>query len=64
MIAIDDYEGFAEAIQRKLVSEIAGIIPSPFAARELASSLLCPLGQLDSVRQWARARSLPPPPAR
>jgi hypothetical protein len=33
MIAIDDYEGFAEAIQRKLVSEIAGIIPSRFAAR-------------------------------
>ncbi len=33
MISIDDYEGFAEAIQRKLVSEIAGIIPSRFAAR-------------------------------
>jgi len=33
MIAIDDYEGFAEAIQRKLVGEIAGIIPSRFAAR-------------------------------
>jgi hypothetical protein len=33
MIAIDDYQGFAEAIQRKLVSEIAGIIPSRFAAR-------------------------------
>jgi hypothetical protein len=33
MIAIEDYEDFAEAIQRKLVSEIAGIIPSRFAAR-------------------------------
>ena len=33
MIAIDDYEGFAEAIHRKLVSEIAGIMPSRFAAR-------------------------------
>jgi len=31
MIAIDDYEGFAEAIQRKLVSEIAGVMPSRFA---------------------------------
>jgi hypothetical protein len=64
MIAIDDYEGFAEAIQRKLASEIAGFIPSRFATRELASSLLCPLDQSDSVRQCARARSLPPPPVR
>ena len=40
MIAIDDYEGFAEAIQRKLVSEIAGIIPSRFAARHWPSDWL------------------------
>lgn len=29
MIAIDDYGDFADAIQRKLVSEIAGIVPRP-----------------------------------
>ena len=33
MIAIDDYDDFAEAIRRKLVSEIAGIPPSRVAAR-------------------------------
>jgi hypothetical protein len=45
MIAIDDYEGFAEAIQRKLVSEIAGIIPSRFAARHRGREQERPLAE-------------------